>query len=323
MSFVDEINIELQAGRGGDGVVRWRHEKYKEFAGPSGGNGGRGGDVYAEAVRDINVLRGYAKFSALAAEDGQPGRSNSQTGRQGEDLVLKLPVGVYIKNQLTGEEFDLLEAGDSVLLLSGGAGGLGNEHFKSSRNTTPKEATPGQAGERADFYIELRLIADAGLIGLPSAGKSTLLNTLTEAKSKTGGYPFTTLEPHLGDLHGLILADIPGLIDGAAAGRGLGHKFLRHIRRTEVLLHCLSLEEESDLLERYRTVRTELKNFDPELLNKKEVVILTKKDTVTAQALAEAERQAASLDRPVKTVSVLDDDSIKDLREWLTTYCRS
>lgn len=318
MAFVDEIKIKLSAGRGGDGVVRWRHEKYKEFSGPSGGDGGRGGDVYIEAVRDISRLSHYAALVEMKAEDGVDGGNNSMTGRKGNDLTLTLPVGSVVINKETEEVFELSEEGDGKLILKGGIGGLGNEHFKSSRNTTPKESTPGKRGEEAEFYIELRLIADVGIIGFPNAGKSTLLNELTKAKSKVGNYQFTTKEPHLGDMYGIILADIPGLIEGASAGKGLGYSFLRHIRRTGMLLHCISSESE-DVIGDYEKIRTELSNYDKELTEKTEIIVLTKKDEVTEEELKEkADQIKKHTGKTPLTSSILEEDSIKKLREEIT-----
>ncbi len=316
MAFVDELKIFLEAGRGGDGVVRWRHEKYKEFAGPSGGNGGWGGNVVIKAVRDISRLARYAHFTELSAGAGGHGEENSKTGRNGDDLVLELPIGSVIKNIETGDVWELIKEGDSFQILKGGKGGLGNEHFKGSRNTTPTENTEGKIGLSGHFRIELRLIADVGLIGFPNAGKSTLLNELTNAKSKIAPYQFTTLEPHLGDFHGYILADIPGLIEGASEGRGLGHKFLRHIKRTKILLHCISLEE-GDFTERHKTVRKELEGYDTELVEKKEIIVLTKTDTVSDKDLEKAKKESKKLNSEVLQVSVLDDSSIKVLREHL------
>ncbi len=322
MAFTDEIRLYLQAGKGGDGVVRWRHEKYKEFAGPSGGNGAWGGNVYAHAVRDISRLSHYAQFTELSAEDGQDGMKDSRTGKKGEDLVLSLPVGSVIHNEETGEEFELLEEGDEVLLLRGGKGGLGNEHFKSSRNVTPREQTDGKPGEEASFHIEVRLIADVGFVGLPNAGKSTLLNELTGAKSKVGHYQFTTLEPHLGDMHGVILADIPGLIEGASQGRGLGHAFLRHISRTRLLAFCVSFES-PDILSEYATVEKELREYDDDLIEKPRIIILTKSDTVSdAECESERKRVAHETGCLVYAVSILNEDSIKTLSRALIEHAK-
>ena len=219
--FIDELTLFLKAGRGGDGVVRWRHEKGKEYSGPSGGNGGKGGDVYALAVRDIGILSAYRNVKLIEAGVGADGAKDLKQGKSGKDVEVKLPVGSRLTNLSTGHSLELLKDGERVLILQGGRGGLGNEHFKSSINVRPKESTPGVPGEEAEFKIELLLVADVGIIGLPNAGKSSLLNTLTKAHSKVGDFPFTTLEPALGSFYGYILADIPGLIEGASEGRGL------------------------------------------------------------------------------------------------------
>ncbi|MGM0628938.1 MAG: Obg family GTPase CgtA [Patescibacteria group bacterium] len=320
MAFTDEITISLKAGKGGDGVVRWRHEKYKEKAGPSGGNGGRGGSVKAVAVRDIFRLSHYAQFPELSAQDGEEGMKESRTGGGGEDLVLELPVGSVITNTKSGERFELLKEGKEVLLLRGGKGGFGNEYFKSSRNVTPKEQTDGKPGESADFHVELRLIADIGLVGFPNAGKSTLLNSLTGAKSKVGSYKFTTLEPYLGDLHGVIIADIPGLIEGASQGRGLGHAFLRHISRTRLLVFCISADSE-DAVKEYEAVKGELESYDVSMLEKPAVLVITKSDVVDENYLEKIKKEtSAKTGLSVYSVSILDDESVKHLSGKLTDW---
>ena len=261
MAFVDEIKIQVESGRGGNGVEKWLHEKYKEFMGPCGGNGGRGGDVFVRGVRDMNILSQYRHEKEFRAGDGEPGGTRSREGKNGKDYILDVPIGSVITNLKTKKKFSVNEEGEEVKILNGGNGGYGNEHFKSSRNTTPKETTPGKPGEKADILIELELIADIGLVGFPNAGKSSLLNTLTNANSKIGDYPFTTLDPHLGALYGYVLADIPGVIEGASEGKGLGHKFLRHIKKTKMLLHLISVEN-NDVVESYKQIRHELESYD-------------------------------------------------------------
>jgi len=316
MAFVDEMHIYLQAGDGGDGVERWRHEKYKEYAGPSGGNGGRGGNVYVVGVHNINALKHYLGLARLSASDGAAGGSDSKQGASGAPLVLEVPRGSVLTNRDTGEVFRIEEVGEEVLLLQGGAGGLGNEHFKSSRNTRPTETTPGEKGEGADFDIEVELFADFGLVGLPSVGKSSLLNELTSAQSKTGDYAFTTLEPHLGVMYSYVIADIPGLIRGASYGKGLGHTFLRHIRRTRMLIHCVSCTSD-DVEDAYFAIRTELHKYDPELSKKPEIVVLTKRDEVSDGDYAALHAKIARHAAHVYSTSILDDASIKQLRESL------
>lgn len=322
MSFIDELAIYLEAGRGGDGVVRWLHEKGKEYSGPAGGNAGKGGDIYAEAVRDIGFLSRYRAVKRLMAERGEDGGSGGRHGRSGKDLILKLPVGSVITNLRTRRHFELMKEGERVLLVSGGRGGLGNKHFKSSVNTKPTERTLGERGERADFFIELRLIADAGLVGLPNAGKSSLLNVLTAAGAKVGAYPFTTLEPNLGDFYGFVIADIPGLVEGASEGRGLGHKFLRHIKRTKLILHCLSVEAD-DLRRSYEIVRRELQKYDPALAEKPELLLLTKSDLSGEKTLQGQLAAARKLNRNAYAVSVYDDKSVKRLGDELAKLLHS
>lgn len=316
MAFVDELKIHIKAGRGGDGVVRWRHEKDKEYAGPSGGNGGRGGDVYVVGSRDLGILARYRNTKEFKAKNGSPGDENTKQGASGDDLYIDVPVGSLITNLETGWKIEVIENGESKLILHGGRGGLGNEHFKSSRNTTPKEFTLGESGEESDFLIELQLIADFGLVGLPNAGKSSLLNSLTNAKAKIGSYPFTTLEPNLGEIAGLVIADIPGLIEGSSSGKGLGYKFLRHIRRTKILLHLISLES-SDLEADYKLIKKELGTYEEELLGKPEIIVLTKLDLVDDKTLKEKVEVFKNKDLKVLSVSILDDVSIKSFSDAL------
>jgi GTP-binding protein len=320
MAFVDELNIFIKAGDGGDGVVRWRHEKGREFGGPSGGNGGSGGDVYIVGVRDINILSKYKHKKEFIAGNGEEGRKDSEHGADGESLYISLPVGSIVTNHETGERFSLEQEGEKLLILKGGNGGRGNETFKSSTNQNPQQWTPGQKGQQAQFTIELELIVDVGLIGLPNAGKSSLLNTITGAKAKTADYPFTTLEPNLGVLYGYILADIPGLIEGASAGKGLGHKFLRHVKRTKKLLHLISLENE-DVLGTYETVRKELEDYDKALAEKQEIIVLTKTDLVDKDTLQKTAKQMSKYGE-VYTISIYDDESLKILTDGLIKTLR-
>ncbi len=315
--FIDELTLHFKAGRGGNGVVRWRREKGKDMGGPSGGNGGKGGDVYAVGVRDIGILAAYRHTKIFEAERGEDGYKDLKQGGEGKDIEIKLPVGSRVKNLETGHALEILEDGERVLLLKGGRGGLGNDHFKSSLNVAPSKATDGVDGEEADFLIELLLLVDIGVIGLPNAGKSSLVNAVTNARAKVGDFPFTTLEPNLGSLYGLILADIPGLIEGAAAGKGLGHKFLRHIERTKALLHCISAESE-DPAAVYAIVRKELELYNKEITKKPEIIVLTKADTLTKEEVAEKLAALKALSPEVIAFSIVDDALIARLGEYLT-----
>ncbi len=317
MKFIDEITLSVKAGDGGDGVVRWLQQRSKPLGGPAGGNGGKGADVYALAVRDINVLSKYRGNTEFIADNGEDGKKSSQHGKDGGTLCIALPVGSIITNTSTNESFELLEDGQEEIMLYGGRGGYGNEHFKSARNVAPKRCTNGKPGGKADFYIELAIIADAGLIGLPNAGKTSLLNTLTRADAKVGSYQFTTLDPNLGNFYGHILADIPGIIEGASEGKGLGYKFLRHITRTKMLIHCVSLESDEPVAD-YKTVRSELVSYSKNLNNKKEIIVLTKSDTVALERQKEViELLSKETNNKIFVVSILDDKCVKTLSDAL------
>jgi GTPase len=323
--FVDELTIKAYAGRGGNGVVRWRHLKGKELSGPSGGDGGRGGDVYLRCVQDIARLARYRHKKIFKAAPGAPGETESRHGKNGANCVIEVPRGSVITHRETKVRYELLTVGEEVRILKGGAGGYGNEHFKGALNRAPQESTAGKPGASGTFAIELELVVDVGIVGMPNAGKSSLLNALTRASSKVAGYAFTTLTPHLGVFQGRVFADIPGIIEGASEGKGLGHAFLRHIMRTKMILHCVSLEHE-DVLGAYRTVRAELVSYGRGLSEKPEVVLLTKRDLVVQERLKEVVSQFASLKKPVLSVSVHDSihraQFVKELRAFLSSQAQ-
>ena len=304
--FVDERTITISGGAGGDGAVHWHREKFIAKGGPDGGNGGKGGDAYIEAVRDLRALERYRQGDVLKATDGVPGSGSLKSGQNGSDLTVYVPIGSIIKNLRTQERFELTQEGQRVMIAAGGQGGFGNAHFKSSVNTTPQTTTSGERPQIYRFHIELNIIADAGIIGLPNAGKSTLLNTLTAASVRTAAYPFTTLEPNLGMFHGFVLADIPGVIEHASQGKGLGHKFLRHIARTGVLVHLVAADE-PDVAHAYRIVRKELETYDMMLVKKREIVVLSKTDTVSEE---QKNMLLKILPKGAIPLTVLDDASV-------------
>jgi GTP-binding protein len=309
--LIDHVTLLIKAGKGGDGVVRWRREKGIPFGGPAGGDGGRGGDVYFRVVRDIQALAVYKHKKEWDAQEGEMGQKRSMHGADAKDLYLEIPLGAVAYNREYDKHYEFMEEGD-FLVLRGGKGGEGNEKFKTATNRAPEEFTKGTKGEFATFDIELKLIADAGLIGLPNAGKSSLLNALTRAGAKIGDYPFTTLEPNLGAYFSYVLADIPGLIEGASEGKGLGHKFLRHITRTKALVHLVSVENE-DVAEVYKTIREELGKYDPALLKREEIVVLSKVDTIADKK--EIAKKVKALEKASKkdviTLSLYEDESVK------------
>lgn len=315
--LIDAITLTVKAGKGGDGVVRWRREKGIPFGGPAGGDGGKGGDVYLRVVRDIQALSLYKHKTDWEAEAGSPGEKRSMHGKDGQDLYLTIPLGAVIYNREYDMTYECTQEGEEILILRGGKGGLGNEQFKSSTNRKPLEFTKGELGEFATLEVELKLIADVGIIGLPNAGKSSLLNSLTRAGAKIGDYPFTTLEPNLGAYYGYVLADIPGLIEGASEGKGLGHKFLRHITRTSVLVHLVAADNE-DVAETYKTIREELGKFDAKLLEKEEIVVLSKIDTVDEKEIAKKKKALEKVSsQEVFELSLFDDTKVKAFGDYL------
>lgn len=289
--FVDQAEIQVKAGNGGGGAVSFRREKYVPKGGPDGGNGGDGGSIVLFGDENVNTLFDFRGAHHWSAQDGEPGRAKQQSGAAGEDRVIRMPPGTLVYDARTGDLLADLKPGEKVVVAKGGRGGWGNEHFKSSTNQTPRRADPGEPGEELALRLELKLIAEVGIIGLPNAGKSTLLAAVSKATPKIADYPFTTLSPQLGvaeldPTRRIVLADIPGLIEGAAQGAGLGHDFLRHVERTKVLLHLLDAapQDGSSPVENYRKIRNELHEYSPLLSEKREVIVLNKMDLVPDEA---------------------------------------
>ncbi len=312
--LTDDISIQVAAGDGGKGRVAFNTNL--KAHGPAGASGGRGGSIYAEGVADIGALRQFRFKKEFKAENGGMGGQQFRDGKTGADLILKIPVGTVVHNLTNGGTAEVQKIGERVLLAAGGIGGRGNFHFRSAGNTTPLQSQGGRPGEVFDLRLELKLIADVGFIGLPNAGKSSMLNALTNAQSKVGNYPFTTLEPHLGAYYELILADIPGLIEGSSTGRGLGIKFLRHIQRTRVLFHFVS-SESPDPQNDYQVVRKELGAYHKELLEKPEYLFLTKSDLAETASLAKKLAALKKMNRHAIAVSVKDPASIKKVQAIL------
>ncbi len=312
--LIDEITIRIKAGDGGRGAVAFNGNKM--MLGPVGGNGGFGGNIYFEGVSDLSALSQFRNKKEIKTDNGGPGRGNFIDGKDGEDLVVKVPIGTVITKLETGETIEIIKAGEKLLVAKGGYAGKGNFHYRSSTNTRPKQFGPGTPGQEFTVKLELKLIADVGLIGLPNAGKSSLLNELTEAKSKVANYAFTTLEPNLGVYYELILADIPGLIEGASAGKGLGIKFLKHIERTKILFHLVSAESENPVGD-YKIVRRELKKYSNELYKKKEYLFLSKYDMVSEKNMKKKMTALKKLNKNAIAISIHDMDSLDKVKKIL------
>lgn len=318
MKFLDEAKIYVKSGNGGPGCVSFRREKYVAEGGPDGGNGGRGGHIYFECVKDLNTLIDFRYTQHFRAEGGQNGAGRDRSGRKGKDLTIKVPAGTVIlaedKKTILA---DLTEEGENILFLKGGDGGFGNAHYKSSTNQAPRKSTPGYPGEEMGIWLRLKLIADIGLVGFPSAGKSTFLSKVSRAKPKIADYPFTTLAPNLGVVytHGseFVIADVPGLIEGASEGHGLGTRFLGHIERTKAIIHLIDITQD-DLAEAYETIRTELQKYDPEVAKKPEIIVLNKADAL-GEELSEDQRQnlEKAIGKEVHVISALSGVGIDEV----------
>jgi GTP-binding protein len=312
--LIDDVEVRLSGGEGGHGVVGFN--KTKGNTGPTGGNGGPGGDLILEGVSDISALRQFQFNKVFKAEDGAAGNARLLDGKRGDDLILKVPTGTVVTNLDTGVVHEITKAGEQLMVAHGGYRGRGNFHFRAATNTTPMESERGKPGESFNFRLELKMIADVGLVGLPNAGKSSLLNAVTGAHSKIGNYAFTTLEPHLGAYYGLILADLPGLIEGASEGKGLGDKFLRHVERTKEIFHLVSAESE-DVVRDYHIIRAELEAFNPELTKKPEQLFLSKMDMVTDKEAADKLKKLKKLNKNAIAISVIDDAKMEEVKKIL------
>ena len=312
--LVDDITIRIQAGNGGKGAVAFN--KNMMSLGPAGGSGGLGGSVYAVGISDLSGLNQFRFKKEFAAEDGRDGRDQFRDGHDGKDLVMKVPVGTVAHNLTTGEDIMIEKLGEPVFLAKGGKGGKGNFLFRSAHNTSPKQSQPGLPGEGFAFRLELKMIADIGFVGLPNAGKSSMLNKLTNASAKVANYPFTTLEPNLGVYYELILADIPGLIEGSSTGKGLGIKFLRHIERTRILFHFVAGDSPAPEKD-YKTIRKELELYSKELAKKPEYLFLTKVDLTPPAELKKKLAALKKLNKKTLPLSIHDPESIKKLEKIL------
>jgi GTP-binding protein len=310
--LTDEIRIEIKGGDGGDGIAHFYSDAFRPKGGPDGGDGGDGGSVYFEAVADISRLNQFKPSKKYSAENGEPGGRNKRKGKNGDDLILQVPVGTVAAYD-NGTSVELTEVGQRVLMAKGGKGGHGNHFFRSATNQTPQEFQRGYKTTPKQLFLQLKLIAQVGLIGLPNAGKTSLLNELTAANARVANYAFTTLEPNLGVMrNGKIIADIPGLIEGAAVGKGLGFKFLKHIERTELLVHCVSAESVDPVTD-YKIVRQELENYSNNLAKKPEIIVLTKSDVIQPEDI----KKMSSLIKAKLPVSIIDTESLKNLNDLI------
>jgi GTP-binding protein len=319
MALIDDVKIKVIAGHGGKGIATF--SKIMMMNGPTGGNGGSGGNIYLQGVADLDALKQFRYKKENKADDGENGKSGLHDGADAKDLILNVPVGTVCKNSNNGIVFEITKIGQKELVAKGGKGGRGNWSFRSATNTTPLEFQEGKEGQIFDLHLELKLIADVGFVGLPNVGKSSLLNELTAAKSKVANYAFTTLEPNLGAYYDLILADIPGLIEGAAEGKGLGIKFLKHVERTKVLFHFVAADS-ANPVEDYKVVRAELEKHNPQLLEKPEYVFISKSDTADEKAIKKIQKDFKRLKKEAIPISIIDEASLKQVKTILNEVAK-
>ena len=326
MKFLDQAKIYIKAGNGGQGVSSFRREKYVEFGGPDGGDGGKGGSVILLSERNLNTLIDYRFKQHFKAENGKPGSKKNKTGASGKDLILKIPVGTQIYEEDNNSSiYDFTKDNEKFVVATGGLGGLGNTKFKSSVNRAPRKSTKGIGGEEFWIWLQLKIIADIGIIGLPNSGKSSFLSKCTHAKPKIANYPFTTLNPNLGVLNvnhkEIILADIPGLIEGSHKGIGLGDKFLRHIERCKILIHLIDISEKN-ILENYLKIRNELSKYDKRILKKNEIIIFNKLDLVDENKIKEKLKNfTKKIKKDFDIISLIKNDSLAKIKRIINKKC--
>ncbi len=322
MKFLDQAKIYIKAGNGGDGCASFRREKFVEFGGPDGGDGGKGGSIIFKSDRNLNTLIDFRYQQHYKAENGQSGKKKKQTGKKGENLIIKVPVGTQILEEDNNTLiYDFNKPSETFVLVAGGVGGLGNVRFKSATNRAPRKKTSGKRGEDFWIWLQLKIIADVGIIGLPNAGKSSLLSILTRARPKIANYPFTTINPNLGvsfyDDKELTLADIPGLIEGAHQGTGLGYKFLRHIERCKNILHLIDISNE-DIFKSYMQVKDEIRKFDKKIEKKKEIIVLNKTDLLSEEEINnKIEKIKKKIKKKILTISIMKNSGLNNLKQVL------
>ena len=318
MKFLDQAKIFIRSGDGGNGCISFRREKYVEFGGPNGGNGGKGGDVIIKSTEGLNTLIDYRFKQHFKAKNGDPGMGSDKTGRSGEDIIIEVPRGTLILEEDNKEVIiDIMDKDQNITILKGGNGGFGNSHFKNSENQTPRNANDGESGKEKWIWLRLKLIADIGLVGLPNAGKSTFVSTVSKASPKIADYPFTTIHPVLGIVKYMdkefVIADIPGLIEGAHEGKGLGDRFLGHIERCNILLHLIDVTDE-DIINSWKTVRNEMKSYSKELSLKNEIIVLSKSDTLNEKELNDKKEKLKNfVGKEIFAISSVSGDGINNI----------